>query len=144
MGYHTQSGLCVVFNPKDKTVDYLSIVYGNSLLKKLHATVSPCCSKPSTVCSNYLCADAWRLIKVKVQVFKVWYPVWRLYILPPGHWTCSFMCHFNSPGSIQSFSRFGALNLSYTLPSLSFQVLIFTWVKWSIWEWSVLPKDTPS
>ena len=51
---------------------------------------------------------------------------------------------FQLPGSIQSCSRFGALNLSYTLPSLSYQVLIFTWVKWSIWGWSVLPKDTPS
>ena len=52
--------------------------------------------------------------------------------------------HFNSPGSIQSCSRFGALNSSYTLPSLPYQALIFTWVKWSIWGWSVLPKDTPS
>ena len=64
--------------------------------------------------------------------YQVWRSVFRLYILPPGHWTCSFMCHFNSPGSIQSCSRFGALNLSYTLPSLSYQVLIFTWVKWRI------------
>ena len=87
-------------------------------------------------------------VTVKVQVFIVWYQVWRpimgLDILPPGHWTCSFMYHFNSPGSIQSCSHIGALNLSYTLPFLSYQVLIFTWVKWSIWGWSVLPKDTPS
>ena len=34
---------------------------------------------------------------------------------------------------MQSCSRFGALNSSYTLPSLSYQVPIFTWVKWSIW-----------
>ena len=80
--------------------------------------------------------------------FIVWYQVWRpiirLYILPPDHWICSFVCHFNSTESIQSCSRFGALNSSYTLPSLSYQVLIFTWVKWSIWGWSALPKDTTS
>ena len=45
-----------------------------------------------------------------------------IYILPLGHWTCSFVCHFNSTESIQSCSRFGALNSSYTLPSLSYQV----------------------
>ena len=39
-----------------------------------------------------------------------------------------------SPESSEAFcSRFGASNLSYTLPSLSYQVLIFTPVKWSIW-----------
>ena len=64
------------------------------------------------------------------------------YILPPRHWTRLFVCHFNSTGSIQSCSHFGALNLSYTLPSLSYQLLILTWVKWSIWGWSALPKDT--
>ena len=64
--------------------------------------------------------------------------------LPPGHWTCSFMCHLNSTESIQSCSRLCALNLSYTLPTLSYQVLIFTWVKWSIWGLSALPKDTTS
>ena len=53
-------------------------------------------------------------VKVKVQVFyslisslRTYH---RLYILPHGHWTCSFMCHFNSPGSIQSCSRFGAFS----------------------------------
>ena len=39
------------------------------------------------------------------------------------------MYHFNLKESIQSCSHFGALNLSYTLPSLSHLVLIFTWVK---------------
>ena len=34
------------------------------------------------------------------------------------------MSHLNSTESIQSCSRFGALSLSYTLPSLSYQVLI--------------------
>ena len=78
--------------------------------------------------------------------FIVWYQGWRpfirLYILPPGHWTCSFVCHFNSTESIQPCSHFGAFNLSYTLPSLSYLVLIFTWVKWSIWGWSAFPKGT--
>ena len=53
-------------------------------------------------------------------------PIIRLYILPPGHWTCSFVCHLNSTESIESCSRFGALNSSYALPSLSYQVLILT------------------
>ena len=62
--------------------------------------------------------------EVKVQVFLiVCCQVWRPILLHPGRWTCSFMCHFNSLGSIQSCSRFGALNLSYTLQSLSYQVL---------------------
>ena len=63
------------------------------------------------------------------------YPPWSL---------DSLLCHFNSTESIQSCSHFGALNLSYTLPSLSYLVLIFTSVKWSIWGWSALPKDTTS
>ena len=46
--------------------------------------------------------------------------------LSPGHWTCSFVCHFNATESIQSCSHFGALNLSYILPSLSYQVFIYT------------------
>ena len=45
--------------------------------------------------------------------------------LPPGHWTYSFMCHFNYTEGIQSCGRFGALNLSYTLLSLSYEALIF-------------------
>ena len=64
--------------------------------------------------------------------------------LSPGHWICSVLCHLNSTESIQSRSHFGALNLSYTLLSLSYQVLIFTWVKWSILRLSALPKDTTS
>ena len=71
-------------------------------------------------------------------------PQYMLHFTPHGHWTCSFVCHFNSTESMQSCSHFGALNLSYTLPSLSYQVLIFTWVKWSTWGWSTLPKDTTS
>ena len=61
--------------------------------------------------------------------------------LPTCYWTCSFMCHFNSTESMHSSSHFGALNLSYTSP---YQVLIFTWVKWSIWVLIALPKDTTS
>ena len=41
--------------------------------------------------------------------FIVWYQVWsaiiRLYILPPGHWTCSIVCHFNfmeSPAAVSA------------------------------------------
>ena len=45
---------------------------------------------------------------------------------------------------LQSCNHLGALNLSHTLPSLSYKVLIFTWVKSSIWEWSALLKDTTS
>ena len=56
------------------------------------------------------------------RVVDIWRPIIRLSILPPGHWTCSFVCHFNFTESIQSCSRFGAINLSYTLPSLSYQV----------------------
>ena len=63
---------------------------------------------------------------------------------PSCHWTCSLVCYLNSTESIQSCSHFGALNLSYTLPVLSHQVLIFTWVNWSIWRLSALPKGTTS
>ena len=59
----------------------------------------------------------------------------RLYTkyLSSDHWTCAFVCLFNSTESIQSCSHFGALNLSYTLISLSYlQVLIYTSVKWSM------------
>ena len=65
-------------------------------------------------------------VKVKVQVYnlisslKTYRPT-----LPPGQWTCSFVCHFNFTDFILSCSRSGALYLSYTLPSLSYQVLIF-------------------
>ena len=38
------------------------------------------------------------------------------------------LCHFNYKESIQSCIHFGALNLSYTLPSLSYQGLIYTGV----------------
>ena len=36
------------------------------------------------------------------------------------------MCNFNSTEIIQSCSNFGALDLSYTLSSLSYQILIFS------------------
>ena len=59
------------------------------------------------------------------------------------HWTCSSVCHFNTTGvHIQPCSNFGALNLSYTFSTLSYQVLIFTSVKWCISQRSALLKDT--
>ena len=39
--------------------------------------------------------------------------------------------HFNSPGRIQPCNHIGARNLSYTLPSLSYQVLIYASYQWS-------------
>ena len=71
-------------------------------------------------------------------MFIAWYQVFHptFTCLSLGDRTCSFVCHLNSTESIQSCSHFGA---SYTLPSLSYQVLIFTWVKWTD-----LPKDTTS
>ena len=84
--------------------------------------------------------------KKGADIYIVWYQVFHptFYILPPGYWTCSFVCNINSTESIQSCSHFGALNLSYRLPSLSYQVLIFTWVKWSMWGLSALPNETTS
>ena len=35
-------------------------------------------------------------------------------------------------------------NLSYTSSSSSYRVLVYTWVKWSTWGWSVFPEDTSS
>ena len=64
--------------------------------------------------------------------------------LSPGHWTCSLVCHLNSTESIQTCSHFDALYLSYTLPSLSYHVLIFTGVKWSIWGLGALSKNSTS
>ena len=65
--------------------------------------------------------------KVKVQVYSLISSISSdFHILPPGHWTCSFVCYLNSTENIQFCSHFGALNLSYILPSLSYQVLIFT------------------
>ena len=47
--------------------------------------------------------------------------------ITPGHWTCSFMYHFNTLfGAYSTCSHFGARNYSHTLPSLSYQVLIYT------------------
>ena len=42
--------------------------------------------------------------KIKRCRFIVWYQVWkpiiRLYILPPGHLTCSFVCHFHGEHTV--------------------------------------------
>ena len=82
-------------------------------------------------------------VKVYSLISSISFDISHLY--PPGHWTCSFVCHFNSTEGIQSWSHFGALNLLYTLSSLSFQLLIFeSSVKWSIWGLSALSKDTTS
>ena len=56
----------------------------------------------------------------------------RLYNSLPDHRTCSFVCHLNYTECLQSWSHFGTLNLSYTLPSLSYQVLIYASAKWNI------------
>ena len=57
-------------------------------------------------------------------------PSIRLYSLPPGQCTCSFVFHFNSTENIQSSSRVGALDWSYTLPSLSWvwNMKVHRWV----------------
>ena len=40
--------------------------------------------------------------------------------ITPGHWTCSFMCHFNSLiAAYNTCSHFGVRKLSHTLLSLS-------------------------
>ena len=47
-----------------------------------------------------------------------------------GHWTCSFMYHFNCLfGAYGTCSHYGAGNLSHTFPYLSYQVPIYTWVR---------------
>ena len=53
------------------------------------------------------------LIKVKGQVYNLISNL-KTYRLTPGHWSCSFVCHSSSTGSIQSCSRFGALNVYRT------------------------------
>ena len=65
--------------------------------------------------------------KVKVQIYSlisslnIYHPT----IFTPGHWNCSFVCNFNSlRGTYSPAAIFGAFNLSYTLPSLSYQVSI--------------------
>ena len=42
--------------------------------------------------------------------------------------------------SLQPFWRIERI-VHYTLPSLSYEVLIYTWMTWSTWVWSALPKD---
>ena len=48
------------------------------------------------------------------------------YIFTPWSLNCLFVYHFNFTESMQSRRHFGALHLSYTLPPMSYQVLIFT------------------
>ena len=77
-------------------------------------------------------------VKGKGYRFIVWYQVWRpiirLYALPPGQWTCSFACHFNSTESIQYCSHFGALDLCRYTKELS---------KWIVSKMSVVPTPPP-
>ena len=55
-------------------------------------------------------------VMVKAQVYslisnrKTYHPT---VYFTPGHWTCSFVCHFNSTQSIQLCSNLGALSSSY-------------------------------
>ena len=71
--------------------------------------------------------------KVELQVFIVWYNVWRpiirLYILPPGHWTCLFVCHFNSTGGIPKLSPLH-YETSRTMP-VSAHIAVISCVIWS-------------
>ena len=80
-----------------------------------------------------------------VQAYSlIWSISSDFYMFTPWSLDLFIRVPFPPHGYIQSCSHFGALNLSHTLPSLSYQVLIFTWVKWSIWGWSALSKDTTS
>ena len=62
----------------------------------------------------------------------------RHYISPHGHWTCSFMCHFNSQRIMQPTCHFDARN---TLPSLFYTRYTITpeWER-STWEWMGPPS----
>ena len=81
--------------------------------------------------TKFKMADSSRMIYIqhhlKRQIYlQVRRLISRFCILSPGHWTYSSVCQFKSTESIPSCSHVGALNLSYTLPSLSYQVLIYT------------------
>ena len=53
---------------------------------------------------------------------------------PPHIWTLDLFIRgpVNATEKIQPSSYFGALSLSYTMPYLSCQVFIYTWVSWSM------------
>ena len=72
-------------------------------------------------------------VKVKVQIYCLIYQVGRLisqlYILPPGHWTCPFVCHFNSTESILSCGYLGALNFFVHISVLQYTHLHLSQVK---------------
>ena len=63
--------------------------------------------------------------KIKIVYSAILRPETLQPTLPPNHRAGSFMCHFNSPGSIQPCNHFGARNLLKTLSFLSYQVLIY-------------------
>ena len=140
--YNTGKNISVIY--------FLSIIWPSSYPYPSIAIALPLPWQKSLLTAFYYCFThrltivlliAW--IKLKVHSLMSSLKTYHL-TLPSGQSTCSFVCHFNSTKSIQSCSHFGALNLSYTLQSLSYQVLIFTWVKWSVWGCSALPKDTAS
>ena len=118
MCFHLKK-ICLFKNTKAQCASVLSA----QILAQMRKCASTCASMQVRRCAS-TCAKA--QVKVKCRFISVWNQVWRpiirLYILPPDHWTCSFVCHFNSTESIQACSRFGALNLSYTSPSLSYHL----------------------
>ena len=83
--------------------------------------------------------------KKKVRCrFIIWYQIFQptFYTFTP--WSLDLFIRVPSQlhgehTALQPFWRFELI-----IPSLSYQVLIFTWVKWSIWGLSALPKDTTS
>ena len=87
--------------------------------------------------------------KYKGAGFIVWYQVWgyiiRLYILPPWSLVLLIRAAFQFYGEHEVLRQFRRHEffVHIVIPVL-YQVLIFTWVKWSIWGWSALPKDTIS
>ena len=90
-------------------------------------------------------------LKVKVQVYslvssaKCHRPDFTQ--LPPGHRTCSFISHLNSPGSIQPSCHFLAHGTIQThKPSLSYQVAypLTPGSRECTCEQSALPRNTTS
>ena len=71
--------------------------------------------------------------KVKVEVYSLISSAKRyspdFTQLAPGHRTCSFISHLNSPGSIQPGCQFRRTELFKHKPSLSYQVPTYSWVE---------------
>ena len=81
--------------------------------------------------------------KVKVRVYslisslKIHHPTLHFYPLVTGP---VHLCAISTPRRAYSPAAVSA-HWTYTLPSLSYQVLIFTWAKWSIWGLSALLNE---